>query len=44
MLKNDLREIVDEKTDSILIYIARDAKWLKRESLGREKNTIENLL
>lgn len=43
-VKNDLREIIDEKNDSILIYIARDAKWLKRESLGREKNTIENLL
>ncbi len=43
-VKSDLRKIIDEKTDSVLIYIARDAKWLKRESLGQEKNTTNNLL
>ncbi len=43
-VKNDLKKIIDDKTDSVLIYIARDAKWLRRESLGQEKNTTENLL
>ena len=43
-VKNDLGRIVDDETDSVLIYIARDAKWLKREYLGREKNTTNNLL
>ncbi|CAN5466124.1 CRISPR-associated endonuclease Cas2 [soil metagenome] len=43
-VKNDLHKIINNETDSVLIYIARDAKWLKRESLGQEKNTTDNLL
>lgn len=43
-VKNDLQKIIDDKADSVLIYIARDAKWLKRESLGQEKSTTGNLL
>ena len=43
-VKNDLNKIVDDETDSVLIYIARDEKWLKREHLGREKTTTDNLL
>ena len=43
-VKSDLQKIIDDKTDSVLIYIARDAKWLKRESLGKEKSTTDNLL
>ncbi len=37
-------KIIDEKADSVLLYIARDAKWLKRESLGQEKTSTNNLL
>lgn len=36
-VKSDLQKIIDDKTDSVLLYIARDAKWLRRESLGQEK-------
>ncbi len=43
-VKNDLHKIIDEKADSVLIYIARDERWLKRESLGKEKNSTGNLL
>jgi len=43
-VKSDLQKIIDEKTDSVWIYIARNSKWLKRESLGQEKNTTGNLL
>lgn len=43
-VKSDLQKFIDEKSDSVLFYIARDAKWLKRESLGREKNSVDNLL
>lgn len=43
-VKNDLRRIVDEKTDSVLIYIARDEKWLRREEMGNQRGTTSNLL
>jgi CRISPR-associated protein Cas2 len=43
-VKNDLHKIIADETDSVLLYIARDAKWLKRESLGLEKTLTDNLL
>ncbi|MGC2237154.1 MAG: CRISPR-associated endonuclease Cas2 [Pyrinomonadaceae bacterium] len=43
-VRNDLRKIIDDEIDSILLYIARDARWLKRESLGQDKNSTDNLL
>lgn len=43
-LKNRLEKITDETTDSILIYTARDRKWLTRESLGRERATTSNFI
>lgn len=42
-LKVEIHKIIDQK-DSILIYTARDAKWIKRESLGIQKQSIENFL
>lgn len=43
-VKSDLDIIINNETDSVLIYIARDEKWLKREYLGKEKTTTDNLL
>jgi CRISPR-associated protein Cas2 len=43
-VKADLGKIISDETDSILIYIARDEKWLKREYLGKEMTTTDNLL
>jgi CRISPR-associated protein Cas2 len=43
-VRNDLHKIIDDKIDSVLIYIARDAKWLRRESLGQDKTSTSNLL
>ncbi len=43
-VRNDLQKIISVETDSVLIYIARDEKWLKRESLGQEKNSTTNML
>lgn len=43
-VKNDLNKIIDDHTDSILLYISRDAKWLKRDSLGKERSSTDNLL
>lgn len=43
-VRSGLANIIDKETDNILIYIARDEKWLKRESLGKEKSTIDNFV
>lgn len=43
-LKNDLSKIIENKTDSVLFYIARNEKWLKREFLGQNNFTTDNLL
>ena len=42
--KSKLDNLINNKTDSVLLYISRDEKWLKRERLGKEKNTTDNLL
>ena len=43
-VKSDLNVIINDETDSVLLYIARDEKWLKREFLGKETTTTDNLL
>lgn len=42
--KNDLSKIINNENDSVLFYIARDEKWLRREKLGHDKTTTNNLL
>ncbi|MEP7036900.1 MAG: CRISPR-associated endonuclease Cas2 [Acidobacteriota bacterium] len=43
-VKNSLSSIIENEHDSILLYTARDEKWLKRESLGADKTTTANLI
>ena len=43
-VKVRLNKIIDENTDSVLLYIARDAKWLKRETVGRDGKSADNLI
>lgn len=43
-VKNQLNSVINKETDSILFYIARDERWLKREHLGKEGKTTDNLL
>ena len=43
-VKSGLIDIIEKETDNILLYIARDEKWLKREILGKEKGAIDNLI
>lgn len=42
-VKAGLKRLLSE-TDSVLIYTARDARWLTRESLGRERGAVGNML
>lgn len=39
-----LRRLVSHDADSVLIYTAREQRWLTRETLGKERSEIGNLL
>lgn len=43
-IKAGLKKLLDKDTDSVLIYIARDQKWLVKEALGKERGETANLL
>lgn len=43
-IKTGLKKLLDKEMDSVLIYIARDQKWLAKEVLGKERGETANLL
>lgn len=43
-VKAGMKRLLDVETDAVLLYTARDARWLARESLGRERSEIGNML
>lgn len=43
-VKAGLKQLLDTEADSVLIYTSRDAKWLSREAIGRERSSTDNLL
>jgi CRISPR-associated protein Cas2 len=43
-VKAGLRSIMDDENDSVLLYTARDQRWLSRETLGPERSDIGNLV
>jgi CRISPR-associated protein Cas2 len=43
-VKQNLHNIIDKEIDSVLLYIARDEKWLKREEIGNQRGTTANFL
>jgi CRISPR-associated protein Cas2 len=43
-LKSRLEAITERSADSILIYTARDQKWLAKEVVGRERASTSNLI
>ena len=38
------RKIMNEETDSIIIFKSRDVRWLDKEILGIERMTTDNFL
>ncbi|MFB9055345.1 CRISPR-associated endonuclease Cas2 [Mariniflexile ostreae] len=36
--------IMDEETDSLIIFKSREERWLEKEVIGKEKNDLDNLL
>lgn len=43
-LKSKLGKITNAASDSILIYTAREQRWLRREQLGRDRSSTDNLI
>ena len=43
-IKNGLKRLIDEEKDSIIVFVARSEKWLKKEVIGLEKNPTSNFI
>lgn len=43
-LKSGLHKIIDDKSDSILMFAAREARWLEKEVIGKERGETGNLI
>lgn len=43
-LRAEVSKLIDEASDSVLLYIARDEKWLQRDAIGKVLNSTDNLL
>ena len=43
-LKSGLNKIVNKETDSILVFAARDARWLEKEVIGKERGVTDNVI
>lgn len=36
--------IMNEETDSVIVFKSRQEKWLEKEVIGKEKNELDNIL
>jgi CRISPR-associated protein Cas2 len=43
-IKAGLRRILISEDDSVLLYTARDQRWLDKQVIGRERGETNNLL
>jgi CRISPR-associated protein Cas2 len=43
-LKTEAKKILDKDYDSFIIFASRSSKWLEKEIIGKEKNSIDNFL
>ncbi len=43
-LKNKAIDIMDEETDSLIIFKTRQEKWLEKEIVGNERQNLDNFL
>ena len=43
-IKSGLEKILREESDSVLVFTAREARWLNREVIGRERGMTDNLI
>jgi len=43
-LKQKATNIMDEETDSLIIFKTRQEKWLEKEIVGKERQNLDNFL
>lgn len=43
-LKQKAANIMDEETDSLIIFKTRQEKWLEKEIVGKERQNLDNFL
>jgi CRISPR-associated protein Cas2 len=43
-LKLKAGELMDQTQDSLIIFKSRQARWLDKEVIGQERNTLDNIL
>jgi CRISPR-associated protein Cas2 len=43
-VRTGLRQLMSGEVDSVLIYSAREERWLNKEVIGRERGETNNLL
>ena len=43
-MKVGLKKLLTEESDSVLLWVLRDAKWVDRQVLGCEKLPVSNFL
>lgn len=43
-LKIKAEKIMDDETDSLIIFYTKQEKWLEKEVVGKEKNKLDNML
>ena len=43
-LESGLDKIIDKDTDSILTFTAREARWLEKKVLGKERGVTSNFI
>lgn len=43
-MKAGLFKLLDPRTDSVLVWVLRDAKWVERQVMGYEKLPVSNFL
>jgi CRISPR-associated protein Cas2 len=43
-VRTGLGRLMDKDTDSVLIYTAREERWLEKQVIGRERGNTDNLL
>ncbi|MEO1628349.1 MAG: CRISPR-associated endonuclease Cas2 [Bacteroidota bacterium] len=38
------RQIMDEQYDSLIVFSSRNSRWLHKQVIGREPNSLDNFL
>ena len=43
-LVKEAKRIMDEESDSLILFKSREEHWLEKEVVGKERNLLDNLL